>query len=61
MCDRRFEKRADGCSIIAVRNSVAQLKLRKSQREMSEFYDQKVRFERWLTASETEINTLKMQ
>ena len=38
ICDRRCEKRADGCSIVAVRNSVAQLKLRKSQREMSEFY-----------------------
>ena len=38
ICDRRREKRADDCSIVAVRNSVAQLKLRKSQREMSEFY-----------------------
>ena len=38
ICDRRCEKRAEGCFIIAVRNSVAQLKLRKSQREMSEFY-----------------------
>ena len=38
ICDRWCEKRAEGCSIVATRNSVAQLKLRKSQREMSEFY-----------------------